>query len=469
MKRLTSLLLALCISGSLLSGCKGKEKNTETTSDKSTVETTADPRSESSESSSEAPSVTTSSETSESSESTTETEPLDPKKQEAIEAAKAHGLTEEDLGGEYEMFLKFQQALEENTTVGEYKEFIYRIFPVIAYASEYVDDSYFFQRVSSLSITKDELEDSINGQYNSENNLYLKTSLFENDPDRLPDVLFHELMHFLDYNINGVKTCVYIDENGKHLSPAEVAYFTDEEMDKLITCPESLIVTEPGAEIYTSKFLTGAPYAYKDGVTFLSCIEYIMGEEYMKKLFFSWDTDALFEELFMEAGYTHQEYMKASRTLNNLARSDLYSFPEDAASPEDLLIDLYTHYKGGNWKEDKKFLSFIKNFNGIGLEGWRRSKNAEFIGGIVYQTWEQFEKLEKLFTDDIPETLDLDHPYPTLFMRDGELLFGSMATVADPAGGEKYRAYVTYEWDFENDRRTGYSIQRIDGYVEKYF
>jgi hypothetical protein len=188
---LTSLLLALCISGSLLSGCKGKGSDTtETTTDKTTVETTEDPRSESSESSSEAPSVTTSSETSETSESTTETEPLDPKKQEAIEAAKAHGLTEEDLGGEYEIFLKFQEALEENTAVGEYKEFIYRIFPAIAYASEYVDDSYFFQRVSSLSITKDELEDSINGQYNSENNLYLKTSLFENDPDPVQKGLF---------------------------------------------------------------------------------------------------------------------------------------------------------------------------------------------------------------------------------------------------------------------------------------
>lgn len=425
------------------------------------METTEDSKENSSESSSEDVSITTSLETSESSESTTETEPLDPKKQEAIEAAKAHGLTEEDLGGEYEVFLKFQQALEENTTAGEYKEFIYLIFPVIAYSSDYIDDSCFYQMVSSLNIVKGELPEGLNGQYDATNDLTIRADLFQKEPERLPDVLFHELMHFLDYNINGWKTCVYL-ENGKHLSPVDVAYYTQEQMDKLTACPDSWMVTESGAELLTAKFLSGAPCAYNDGVTFLSCIEYIMGEEYFKKLFFSWDSDAIFEDLFLEAGYTHEEYLRASRTMNSIVRSDLYSWPEDAVSPDDLLIDLYTHYKGGNWKDDKTFLSFIKNFNGVGLEGWRRSKNADFIGGIVYQTWEQFEDLEKLFTENIPETLDLMHPYPTLFMRDGQPVFGTHATVADPKTGEKYKAYVTYEWDFENDRRTGYSIQRID-------
>ena len=108
-------------------------------------------------------------------------------------------------------------------------------------------------------------------------------------------------------------------------------------------------------------------------------------------------------------------------------------------------------------------------FDGVGLEGWRRSKNAEFIGGIVYQSWEQFEPLEKHFVEDIPETPDLEHPYPTIFMRDGNLLFGTQATFTDPSTGEKYKGYITYEWDFENDVRTGYSIKRADEYVNKYF
>ena len=466
MKRLTALLLAICISGSLLSGCKSKEKNnTEDTSANTSLVATAGSSESSSKESAEDTSVTTTAETS---ATTEETQPSDPTEIEAIDAAKAHGLSKEDLGGEYALFLKFRDALEANTTAGENKEFIYLIFPVIAYAADYVDDSFFFQMVSSLNVVTGELSDDINGQYNATNDLTLKTSLFENERDRLPDVYFHELMHFLDYNINGVSSCVYI-EDGKHLSPADVAYYTDEQMEKLIACPESWIVTESGAELYTAKFLTGAPYAYKDSVVFLSCIEYIMGEEYMKKLFFSWDSDAILEDLFLEAGYTHEQYLKASAMMNFLARPDLYEYPQDVVSPEDLLIDLYTHYKDGNWKEDKKFLAFIKCFDGVGLEGWRRSKNAEFIGGIVYQSWEQFEPLEKHFVEDIPETPDLEHPYPTIFMRDGNLLFGTQATFTDPSTGEKYKGYITYEWDFENDVRTGYTIKRADEYVNRYF
>ncbi len=96
------------------------------------------------------------------------------------------------------------------------------------------------------------------------------------------------------------------------------------------------------------------------------------------------------------------------------------------------------------------------------LQGWRRSKNADFLEGIVYQTWDQFEELEKKFTEGIPEDPNLVHPYPTLFMKNGKLLYGTYGSFTDTKSKEIYMGYITYEWDFETDTRSNYTITRVE-------
>ena len=474
MKRLTAWLLLLCISGSLFPGCEAKKKDGSFAKEETTTITSVATESESTSE------VLTSSEQIESDIKTTEESEVlssettsqvsdassDTDQAIAVELAGKHGLSEAVLKGQYDLFLKFSETVEGNSSMGDYKEFVYLIFPVVASNAEYIDDDYFFQMLGSLEITSGEIPHD--GTYDVCNLVTISEKTINENREVLPRVLFHELMHFLDWTMNGMKTDVYT-KGDQHLTPADIVFFTAEESADLIACEGSWIVTEGGAEYMTAKYFTGAPCAYMDCVAFLTGIEYIMGEEYMDRLFFSWDTDALFQELFLEAGYTLEQYIAASRTMNSTARPDLEDYPDDPVSLDDLLIDLYTHYKGGNWKEDKGFLAIIKNFNGIGLQGWRRSKNADFIGTIVYQSFDQFESLEKAFIEDIPENPVLDQMYPTIFMRDGKLYHGSMAELTNPRTGEKYRGYVIYEWDYETDRRIDYQIRSVKPFVEKYF
>jgi hypothetical protein len=475
MKRMTAILLSLCIFGSVITGCEGKKKDGSFSKEKTT---TVAPETSESAASSDAPTETEPSESisqetegSEASSESSETsadQPTDPEQAKALDLAGQHGLSEEDLKGEFSLFLKFSETVEGNSGLGDYREFVYLIFPVVADHANYIDDEYFFDMLGMLEIKVGELSIQQSGTYDVSNVITLSETTMKDEKDELPRVLFHELMHFLDWTLNGMKVSVFVVDD-KHMKPSDTAYLSLEEQEKVRICPESWIVTEGGAEYLTAKYFTGAPGSYTDCVAFLTGIEYIMGEEYMDKLFFSWDTDAIFQELFFEAGYTSDQYDLASNTLNSTARSDLYDYPDEPASMDDILIDLYTHYKGGNWKEDKDFLAIIKNLNGIGLQGWRRSKNADFIGSIVYQTFEQFEKLENAFIEDIPEEPNLKQVYPTIFMRDGKLYHGSTAELTDPSTGEKYHGYVTYEWDYENDKRVGYEIKSVKPIVEKYF
>ncbi|MBR2750055.1 MAG: hypothetical protein IKD90_02845 [Clostridiales bacterium] len=446
MKRQIATMLVLCISASVLTGCKEKEvtgPESETTLHDS-VQTT------------ETSAVFISETTSATNEENTETTIVETKESTTEETSEE---TSQKPGDE--LFQKFSETVESNPGLSDYKDYVYLMFPVVSDAEAFIDEEYFYSRLSTLTIKPAHFEDGKNGEYDPSNVITFNADLKTNCPERIEGVLFHELMHFVDWNINGPwETTLILDD--QHIRMSDFQTLSTEEMQKTELCPESWIITEGGAEYWTSKFLTGAPDAYTDCVSFLSGMEYILGEDYMKKLFYSWDTDAFFEELFLEIGYTPDQFVQASIALNCIARPDVFDMPDATISADDMLIELYTQHKGENWKEDAKFLAILKNLNGIGLQGWRRSKNADFLEGIVYQTWDQFEELEKKFTEGIPEDPNLVHPYPTLFMKNGKLLYGTYGSFTDTKSKETYMGYITYEWDFETDTRSNYTITHAE-------
>ena len=78
----------------------------------------------------------------------------------ALKTAEDHGLSEDDLRGEYELFLRFSETIESNSELGEYRELVYRIFPVIADHKMYIDPEFFLGRLASLSFAKSHHSDS---------------------------------------------------------------------------------------------------------------------------------------------------------------------------------------------------------------------------------------------------------------------------------------------------------------------
>lgn len=384
----------------------------------------------------------------------------DPNKAEALRLGTLHGLGEDDLRGEYALFIRFSETIEANSGLGDFKGIVYKLFPVIADEKDHLDEEYFFEKLGSLTLQVEEMGDTVGGLLSYESNsIWLNSILLTSHKASLAKTLYHELMHFVDYCIEGYHGQVYILD-GRHLKENEAEMLPAEDKSRLLLCGEAWIVTEGGAELYTAKYLTGAPSAYLNGVAFLTGIEYIMGEEYLNELFFRWDRDALLEELFYEIGYTHDEYTAALETLTDIVKNQ--TRPEDKVSIEDILIDLYELKLGGNWKEDKEFLYILKCIGGVAQDSWRNSQHADFLETIDFTTEEKYDAFCHELLDGIAENPEFTSNPPAPFMRGGKLLLGARADAADPETGESFKCVITFDLDFESGSRIGYEIADLD-------
>ena len=149
----------------------------------------------------------------------------DPVKAEALKIAELHGISESDIRGEYALLVRFSETVEKNKKLGDYSEFLYRIFPVVAKNRDLLDEDRFFYRLGALSIGVASLDADRRGQYYG-NEIELSESMLLNEPEKQYHTLFHELMHFLDYSFNGEVVPVSLLD-GRHLTPADTAMLSN--------------------------------------------------------------------------------------------------------------------------------------------------------------------------------------------------------------------------------------------------
>lgn len=393
----------------------------------------------------------------------------DPTPAAAIALAEEHGLTEEDLHGEYELFMRFAETVEGNSALGKYKEYMYLIFPVVADASPYMDPDYFFDRLSDLSFSDCVLDPGIAGMYTGGANIVeINTEIDPYDSYHVPEVVFHELMHFVDFKVNNDAPAIYV-LNGRRLSTVELEELPEEEREQAVACYEPDAVTEGGAEYFTAKYFAGAERAYFIPAQFLAGVEYIFGEEKIKELFFSRDSGVVLAELFLSAGYSKEKFYNANQTLSFLTNSSAHGEPSVFIAPEDMLIDLYESKLGSGWQTDEGFLYILKAINGVCGEEYRRSEHAEFLRGIEFRTWSQYDAFtEKLF-GGLPFRLDLRYLPPTPYIRGGRLILGAFAEWTDPETQEQVRGTLTLDYDFGSETLLGYEAIDFDAMTNRYF
>ncbi len=467
MKRIIVFLLISLMLLSMASACSPKPAdsgtdatNTQTAQPEETPGQTAEPTEEPTETRTEEP-------TPEPTATPAPTE--DPSPAMAIALAAEHGLTEEDLHGEYALFLRFSKAVEGNSALGKYKEFMYLIFPVVADASPYIDPDCFFDTLASLRFNECVLDTGIAGMYTAGVNVVdISTEIDSYDSYHVPEVVFHELMHFVDFNVNNEIPAIYV-LNGRRLNTFELEELPEEEREQAVACYEPDVVTEGGAEYFTAKYFAGAERAYFIPSQFLAGVEYIFGEEKIKELFFSRDSGAVLAELFLEAGYSKEKFYNANQTLSFLTNSASHGEPSVYIAPEDMLIDLYESKLGGGWKTDEGFLYILKALNGVCGEEYRRSEHADFLRSIEFRTWAQYDAFkEKLFVE-LPFQPDLRYLPPTPFIRGGRLLLGAFAEWTDPETQEHIRGTLTVDYDFGSETMLGYETADFDAMMNRYF
>ncbi len=276
-------------------------------------------------------------------------------KQEALKLAQELGVKEDELHGQYGLFIKYIDCIDMNTELGTLKDYVLHLFPVVADHLKPEDESYFFQNLSLLRAEIGETGSPSAAEFYSGDNLVLINEKGNNRESGIGyTIMYHELIHFIDHSIGGEhRSNVYY--TGTRF--AYVEELTDKEWENCIST-ETDFITEGGADYYTGKYYRKTTEGYNTPASFLSGIEWIYGEETVDRLFFSSDSAMEFIRLLQDAGISDQKIVDILRTFNHETyRSN--QLPEIPVRMEDVLVDLYESKKGSGWEEDKVFMQIL--------------------------------------------------------------------------------------------------------------
>ena len=368
-------------------------------------------------------------------------------KDDAVKLASEVGLTEEDLRGKYDLFIRYAEAVGSNPEFKGRREFIYHLFPVIAEHLKSENEEFFFNKVKELKITQKHT-DGIDGQYiQTENKIELDPDLETRmGKEAYSSVFYHELMHFIDLNIagSGLEGYACLMEDGSIRKYGDLDYG---EMRHMKDYLYSYFI-EGGAEMYTSEYFTYAPNSYLPRVRFLVGMKYIFGVEKIDNMFFDVDTDYQFAQLLMANGFTTEETVKVFMAMRNTP--DALSEPKTLIDPREVLIRLYINNVGPDYEKDKTFCLILGSMNESDLNKIPSdySKFYTKLSGVsqedVLQVWG--------YLTNIVGDYDVQWGFiglPAPLYLNGEL---KLAVTAGPTEGNKldYKAVVV-DYDFEKN------------------
>lgn len=287
-------------------------------------------------------------------------------KQEALKLAQELGVKEDELHGQYELFIKYIDCIDQNTEIGTLKDYVLHLFPVVADHLKPEDESYFFQNLSELRAEIGETQTPSAAEFYPGSNLVLINGNGENGESGASySIMYHELMHFIDFSIGGdYRSNVYY--TGTRFAHGEE--LTDKEWENCISV-ETDFITEGGADYYAGKYYRKTTEGYNTPASFLSGIEWIYGEETADRLFFSSDSTMEFILLLEDAGISDQKIVDILRTFNFQTYGS-NQLPEIPVRMEDVLVDLYESKKGSGWKEDKVFMQILNEIHAWTIEDY---------------------------------------------------------------------------------------------------
>ena len=368
-------------------------------------------------------------------------------KDDAVKLAAEFGLTEEELRGKYDLFIRYAEVVGSNPEFKGRREFIYHLFPVIAEHLKSENEEFFFSKVKELKITQKHT-DGIDGQYiQTENKIELDPDIETRmGKEAYSSVFYHELMHFIDLNIagSGLEGYACLMDDGSIRKYGDLDYG---EMRHMKDYLYSYFI-EGGAEMYTSEYFTYAPNSYLPRVRFLVGMKYIFGVEKIDNVFFDVDTDYQFAQLLMANGFTTEETVKVFMAMRNTP--DALSEPKTLIDPREVLIRLYINNVGPDYEKDKTFCLILGSMNESDLNKIPSdySKFYTKLSGVsqeeVLQVWG--------YLTNIVGDYDVQWGFiglPAPLYLNGEL---KLAVTAGPTEGNKldYKAVVV-DYDFEKN------------------
>ena len=368
---------------------------------------------------------------------------------EAVSKAESVHMKEEDLRGKHELFLEYAKIVDENPNLDRYRAFVYHIFPVVAEQLKDENKEFFLGKLQSLRIATEGVAIGNAGEYyDADNMVLIDSDQYMMGAEEYARTVFHELMHFVDYQIDGDTEIVYKCKD-RFVRQKDM---TDKDWDDFSFQVDSRFITEGGAELYTAKNFNYSTVTYELPTQFMTALEYIYGTEFLDDLFFRHDSTMAMIDLMQDAGFTMDEITDSFQTLHYYTYPSRYDLPKKPILAKDVLIRLYQKERGEGWAEDKQFLALIRMMDESAAEK-AEPQFPEQVDLYIWD-WSEMSNWKEEFTDK------LESKYSIFFMAsgvtgiflNGKFKAGGWAMVVDKLTDRDWHQSILVDYDYENDK-----------------
>ena len=335
----------------------------------------------------------------------------------ASEKAGQVGIAKDDLHGQYSFFLEYMDRVATNEKLGDFREFVIRLFPEVAAHIRDENKALFLDKISKLQFEIGDIE--FGGEYHSDTEkVIVSSNYYQWEEGATCFILYHETFHFVDRYIDGMEQVVTY--NGMDFFPLdnEVMY---EGSDEYVRCS---FADEGMADLYVAKSLSKTFDSYRPACNFLTTMEYIYGSDVVEDMLFDRNTTMKFISILKELDYENSKILKIIKDFNAYTY-DFWDADPVTRSFEDVLVDMYQKKIGPDWQNDPQFCFLLYN------QTRAYSPSRRFSGNYLHSeiTNVTEKELANMQTrcDTINQTADIfceeDDPetWHTVFYVDGEL------------------------------------------------
>lgn len=370
---------------------------------------------------------------------------------EALKLAEKAGLSKDDLRGKYSLFLRYYDAVVTNVDVMEFREYLFRFFPVVADHIKPENEDFFLSKLNNLSMYYVEGYDFAGGFTGNE--IALESDMKNWKSDYLTLVIYHETMHFIDAWIDGEVGEVYFMKDGtfKFCNYDEMTTIASEDV---VYHSAMGYFTEGGAEKYKTEYFTKASVdPTPTGLEFLVGLEYIFGKETVDDMYFSRDTAYKFSKLLKDNGFSDDEIIRMLRTS---VTDEVMTDGTQYIDPREVLIRLYKTKIGPDYENDAKFCRIIASLN-KDLINKIPTEYRDFITKVSKTSDKEWNSTLKAIKEKTGSKSDVEFlEVPYTFFIDGKLKLITMASTYE--NGYVYYYPTIMDYDFENKAVNGFEL-----------
>ena len=264
---------------------------------------------------------------------------------------------ETDIKNNEELFKKYAYIVNNNPKLVvtynnkkyDYKKYVLNMFKMVINNKDYLNENYFFNVLGKLEFILD--NNVKNGLAGVTLGDVISLDYYYADNAK---VIYHELTHFIDGNIDKHGDFVFLVCNDE---VSGIRHPGDTVQDGCYGMNVNSVFDEGGAEYYSGIYYSNMNLeTYFYGTQTLAAFSYIFGDDVIEKLFFSPNTDEEFYNLLIGLGMSESDIIKFVDITSRIVMVGSSPTDDDYDLLLKYIVDIYKLKKGNEWYNDKEFM-----------------------------------------------------------------------------------------------------------------